>query len=86
MASVLCRSARGYNLGYPGALYGDESDFGPVESGDGVYNVSCPPGSNWHQHVCTYTATYGNGCNDYNDYALITCLDGEYLKSLLCLL
>ena len=85
MASVLCRSGTGINLGYPGALYGDESDFGPVESGDGLYNLSCP-GSYWNEHYCTYTVTYGNGCNDYNEPALITCLDGEYLLYLLSLL
>ena len=77
VASVLCRSGIGYNLGYPGALYGDESDYGPVESGDGVYNLSCPPGSYWSDYDCTFTVTYGNGCNDYNEPALITCLDGE---------
>ena len=85
MASVLCRSGAGVNLGYPGALYGDESDFGPVESGDGLYNLSCP-GSYWSDYDCTYTVTYGNGCNDYNEPALITCLAGEYLLYLLSLL
>ena len=31
VASVLCSSSIAYNLGYPSALYGDESDFGPVK-------------------------------------------------------
>ena len=79
VASVLCSSSIAYNLGYPSALYGDESDFGPVKSGDGLYNLSCRPGSFWNDHDCTYTVTYGNRCNDYNEPALITCLDGEYM-------
>ena len=83
MASALCRSGIGYNLGYPGALYGNESDFGPVESGDGLYNLSCPPVSYWSDYDCTYTVTYGNGCDDDNEPALITCLYGEYLKFIL---
>ena len=83
VATALCRRGRGHNLGYPGALYGDESDFGFVESGDGIYNLSCPPSSHWNDYDCTYTVTYGNGCNDYNEPALITCLAGEYLKFLL---
>ena len=80
-ASSLCnRSPFGYNLGYPGAVYGSDSDFLLPGTSTGVYNINCPD-RYFDLYSCSYTTVTNssNGCNANDGPALVTCVDGKYV-------
>ncbi len=79
--SSICSSSVGYRLGYPGALYGSDSDYLLPGNSNGVYDISCP--SNYYYYFsvidCMYStvSNSSNGCDVNGGPALVTCVDSE---------
>lgn len=77
--SYICSSVFSYQLGYPGPLYGSNTDYIPPISARGVYNISCDDGY-FSTSSCNYNleSNYSTGCSTHDGPALVTCVDGMY--------
>ena len=77
-ASILCSRSVGYNLGYPGALYGSSSDYLPPGSSNGIYNINCSS-DYFSAYDCSFATVTDStdGCDANGGLALVTCVNGK---------
>ena len=77
--SSICYNSVGYRLGYPGALYGSDSDYLLPGNSNGVYDISCPSNDYFSVYDCAYStvSNSSNGCDLNGGPALVTCIDSE---------
>ena len=75
--SYLCQSGLSMELGYPGALYGSESDYLQPGTSLGIYNVNCST-DYFSLSTCSFStvANNSNGCSANGGAALVTCVNG----------
>ena len=76
--SKFCYSFTSYRLGYPGILFGSESDYLKPESSLGFYNISCEY-NYFSETSCSYSTVEGIslGCDAYGGPALVTCVQSR---------
>ena len=76
--SILCYRLTSYELGYPGILFGSESDYLKPESSLGFYNISCEY-DYFSEDSCTYSTVedISLGCDANGGPALVTCVNSR---------